>query len=371
MMPVMSVGNRPSATVRTVATARPPHNRAPWRRAGTSTSGSQTPISKTVSTIINYGSGGATEFDFAAYADSITAEGLTTGSTNTLLSRLLTAASISNQGGNLASRQSDRHVEQEWDEGHDRYVSREKSPIELAEGSHIKGDIFLGMQWDGRTRLAAFDTSVVELSGMVNQLHNEINLPAIEVPAGTPSLGSVRLEQNATRCLNAGSYQVDYLVLKKASELCTVGTVTLYVTGALQENSEKKDDREPLPTKVWIDKEAKLYGQPANLPTTRAGYPYLREHSPRDLRILVKGQGLIRLTSKDSEAAALVYAPEAMVKLKAGTFAGAIIAKNVKVDKDGREGTTMVYDRALENQDIAVGGTSGDVQVKLWTSVSP
>lgn len=337
---------------------------------GTSASGTQTPISKVVSTVLQYNGAGATEFDYVAYADAITAEGLTTGSTDTRLSRLLTASAISSQGGNLATRRAARHVEKEWDEGHGRYVFREKSPIEIAEGSRIKGDIFLGRQWNGFANLAAFDTaSRSEFGGVVNALRNEVNLPTITVPAGATSLGPIQLERNATRCLDAGSYEVDYLVLKKAAELCTVGTVNLYVTGALTENSDKSDDREPLSTKVWIGKEAKLYGQPSSLSPLRSGYPYLREHSPRDLRIFVKGEGLIRLGSKDSKAAALIYAPDSIVKLKAGTFAGAIIAKNVKVDRDGSVGSTLVYDRSLENEDITVG-SSGDVQVKMWTGSS-
>ena len=339
---------------------------------GISSTGTQTPMNKVVSTVINYGSGGTTQFDYAAYADAITADGLTTGSinTNTLLSRLLAAinaTSMSNQGGNLATRQSTRQIETEWDDDHGRYASREKSPIEIGSSSQIKGNIFLGTRWDEHsTSVAAFDTaSRTAFNGVVGKLHNELRLPPITVPSGVVSLGAVILEKNATRCLTAGSYRANYLVLKKGAELCTVGTVNLYITGSLPENDDNEDDSEPLPTKVWVDKDVLLYGQPST------GRSYGQNPSPRDLRIFVKGEGLVRLSSKGSKAAALVYAPDSTVKLKAGTFAGSIIAKRVKVSKDGSTGSLLVYDQALESQDIAVGGTSGDVQVKLWTSVSP
>lgn len=332
----------------------------------TGTSGS---TNQRLSTIIQYAGPGTTQFAHVAFANEISARGLVTGSINTSVSRLLTASSIRDEGGNLATKKSVRMLMELWDGV--RYIDQDKPPVEILEDSEIYGNIFLGPGWDGRNDDddKKVEHGVSATFGPIQPLPADIPWPVIEVPSGATALGMLKLD-NATpkRCLDAGTYEADGLILKKDTELCTVGTVELYITGSTLETPADRDDNEPLLTKVHVDKEAQLYGQPAGIETTAAGSPYLKQYSPQDLRIFVVGEGLVKIGSKNSVTAALIYAPNAKVKAKGGTFLGAIIARRIETLKDGSAKAKFVYDNALTSQSIPVG-SAADVNIKVWTAV--
>lgn len=340
----------------------------------TGTSGSTT---QKLATIVEFAGPGTTQFTHVAFADGITADGVETGSVDTTkmsaaaLSVLAAhSSSIRNEGGSLATRRAARMLAEVWDKVKGKHVREEKPPIEILGNSQVHGGIFLGPNWDGRLDDGDKEVELAAQSNLkttdVQPLPEEIPWPAIQVPEGATDLGKFVLANSedglkSRECLKSGTYTASWVILKKGTELCTRGTVELYVTGETLEAKVARDDDEPLKTKLRIAKEAKLYGQPAD------AEPYARHYSPQDLRIFVTGDGLVKIGAKDSMTAALIYAPEAKVKAKAGTFLGAIIAKQVELNEEGGgKGTTLIYDKALKGKNIPVG-SSNEVNIKVWT----
>ncbi len=347
-----------------------------YRLAISGTSGSTT---QTLSTIVELVGPGATQFTHVAYADGITAEGVETGSLDTTRMSaaalsVLAASSIRNEGGSFATRRSGRALREMWDKHRHAYVNQDKPPIEIIGDSRIYGPVFLGPNWNGRLEAVEIATAaqVVSEAGQetVQALPEEVVWPSIQIPEGTTSLGILKLDspngghpdRQLRMVLQAGAYQVERLILTNDAELCTIGTVQLYVTGkqGAEEAGDTDEDSEPKEMKVNVHQRAKLYGQPAGASA------YARRYSPADLRIFVKGPGIVKVGAKDATTAALIYAPEAKVKAKAGTFLGAIMAKWVELRKDGSQKAKLIYDKSLKNKSISVG-TSSDVNIKVWT----
>lgn len=352
-----------------------------YRLAITGTSGSTT---QTLSTIVEFAGPGTTQFTHVAYADAISADGVETYSVDTSTGNpatILAAASLHNEGGSLATRRAGRALQEVWDKLHHRFETREKPPIEILGDSIIHGALFLGPQWNGL--LAESDNEeVVEIDAQadvvsaageasVQALPEEVAWPTIDIPSGVTSLGVLKLDEpngghqdrQLKMVLQEGAYEAERLILTDGAELCTIGTVELYVTGKQHDDDEADEadeDGEPSEVKVQVEKNAKLYGQPSG------AQPYAGHYAPANLRIFVKGPGIVKISAKDSKTAALIYAPEAKVKAKAGTFLGAIMAKWVELEKDGSQKAKLVYDKALKNKSISVG-TSSDVNIKVWT----
>ncbi|MBI4353758.1 MAG: hypothetical protein HY595_00830 [Candidatus Omnitrophica bacterium] len=352
-----------------------------YRLAITGTSGSTT---QTLATIVDMAGAGMTQFSHVAYADGITAKGVTTGSIDTV-EKLSTQsgrtllASLSNNSnwihdnqGSLATRRSARALREVWHNG--AYVHQDKPPIEIIGDSRIYGPVFLGPHWSGQSETVeiATEADVVAEAGEdnVQALPEEATWPSIEIPEGATNLGILKLDEpngghpnrQLKMVLAEGAYQVERLILTNDAELCTIGTVELYVTGSQsdEEADDEDEDGEPREMKINVHQRAKLYGQPSGASA------YARYYSPANLRIFVKGPGIVKIGARDAVTVALIYAPEAQVKAKAGTFLGAIMAKSVELEKHGNQKAKLIYDRSLTSQSIPVG-VSNDVAIKVWT----
>ena len=246
-------------------------------------------------------------------------------------------------------------------------------PWVSSEDSKIGGRIQVGPGGD------PWDAKMVEVVGHPPQGRKDLEslprLPDVEVPSQAVDLGSLNVgtvgstqSSGAGRmCLASGTYKATSVSLSTDSELCTVGPVSLYVTGG--------DD-----TSVWLAPGARVYGQPK---TTTKGtgaeaktvnvQPYDGVYGPQNLRLFVK-EGTVWLGQDHSLAVAVVYAPRSTVIAPTnGTLLGSIMASEVSYGppvpwsgafNSGLPTNSLVYDQALENTKIPVGPV--DVKVRMW-----
>jgi len=218
--------------------------------------------------------------------------------------------------------------------------------MQIAEGSHFKGDILFPGQFKKKVKelfLLSSDSTFQNEEGTeeVEELAEQLLFPtSIEPPSTATDLGAIHLTGDKLH-LEAGTYKASDIFMvptgSTISILSTNGPVNLYVTGKVRQVG------------------GKLYGQPAGYHTP------LNQYSPKDLRIFMTDDEDLRFSQGLS--AAVVYAPKSKVKIgRHHVFLGSIMAKEAEVGESVLGARShLYYDEALLNKSFTVNTTTPEV----------
>ena len=232
-------------------------------------------------------------------------------------------------------------------------------------GSSITGDIYvpnaaelesaevLGSTWLGDDGVSPGKLKDLDISEMGDLIPIE---PPIKLAGKIKKLPMkpidkvLRRKNTVAPCLEAGTYFTRGVVLENA-DLCTHGTVELYVYG-----------------KIKIQ-DSSFYGLPEGV-ILRAPVNY----SPADLRIFAyprKAPHEITLEGIGTTSAS-IYAPEMEVNIiKGHVMHGAVISKTAFIDRKSLalapgNGGTVLYDMGLKDNPIEYNPQMARVMMLLW-----
>ena len=258
------------------------------------TTGRESGTSESLYSLVEYEQG-MIEFNYAAYASDIIFFNSLSGSMDTDAQNQL-IGDLTFQG-DIAVWKSDNFIH--TPDGSLRYDSdgnpmKGRSPVVIYKGSVINGDVYVGPD-------AAEPDALVEVGqgsiirGTVKKLAAVQKLPPVEVPPDAKPLADIIGAHASDKwCLEPGTYVVENVVFGLglgSPELCTTGSVDLYVT------------------KRFSVPNGSLYGQP------EGSRPFAKNYSPENLRIFVKGDNDILFGFGPGVGAAMLYAPTSMFQM--------------------------------------------------------
>ena len=253
-----------------------------------------------------------------------------------------------------------------------RTNSTETNTLTLNRNVQVFGDVLVGAH--GIPSVVINQSQGVQVSGTEQAASNNLTLPAVQIPAGTPCGGPLDVPRGATQTvnLNIGPFCYSSISVQRDA------TLTIDGNGRITLGDNARTDLTTAPNStIQFNGNVTLVagevnvGEQLALGTAATLKLYATESAslkgfintgqdPKDLSIVYTGTSPMTLTQSTSFYGT-IYAPNAEVDIhQHGDFFGSVVARQVSLDQNGR----YHFDESLRKDKTE--GVVDQARVRSW-----